>query len=34
MPFLFWLPLIVMSGLWSVAEESSRVLVRSDQPRR
>ena len=25
MPFLFWLPLIVMSGIWNVAHESPRA---------
>lgn len=27
MPFLFWLPMIVISGLWSVAEDNSRELT-------
>jgi hypothetical protein len=29
MPFLFWLPLIVMSGMWSIAQENSRVASRA-----
>jgi hypothetical protein len=28
MPFLFWLPLIVMSGMLSVAREDSSALNR------
>jgi hypothetical protein len=27
MPFLFWLPMIVMSGLLSVAEDNSRASI-------
>jgi hypothetical protein len=34
MPFLFWLPMILFSGMLSVAEDSSRVLVRNSPPRR
>jgi hypothetical protein len=30
MPFLFWLPMIVMSGLWSVAEENTKAFRGSD----
>jgi hypothetical protein len=26
MPFLFWLPLIMMSGMWSVADDNSRAF--------
>jgi hypothetical protein len=26
MPFLFWMPMIVMCGLWRAAEEDARVL--------
>jgi hypothetical protein len=25
-PFLFWLPMIVLSGLWSVAEDNAKTL--------
>lgn len=25
MPFLFWLPMIVLSGLWSVTEDGARM---------
>jgi hypothetical protein len=34
MPFLFWLPMIVMSGLWSVAEDNSRALADPTTPDR
>ena len=26
MPFLFWMPMIVMHGMWRAAEERTRVL--------
>jgi len=26
MPFLFWMPMIVMCGLWRAAEEDARTL--------
>jgi hypothetical protein len=26
MPFLFWMPMIVMCGLWRAAEEDTRAL--------
>jgi hypothetical protein len=26
MPFLFWMPMIVMCGLWRAADEDARVL--------
>jgi hypothetical protein len=26
MPFLFWMPMIVMCGLWRTAEEDTRAL--------
>lgn len=26
MPFLFWLPFIVMSGMWSVAQDDARAV--------
>jgi len=26
MPFLFWMPMIVMCGLWKAAEEDARTL--------
>jgi hypothetical protein len=28
MPFLFWFPMIVMSGMWSLATEDSQALAR------
>lgn len=27
MPFLFWMPMIVMCGLWRAAEEDARTLL-------
>ena len=27
MPFLFWMPMIVMCGLWRAAEEDARALL-------
>jgi len=27
MPFLFWLPMIVFSGMWTVANEDARALT-------
>jgi hypothetical protein len=29
MPFLFWMPMIVMSGMWKIAEENSRAILRA-----
>jgi hypothetical protein len=26
MPFLFWMPMIVMCGLWRAAEEDAKAL--------
>jgi hypothetical protein len=31
MPFLFWMPMIVMCGLWRAAEEDAKTLFPSDQ---
>ena len=31
MPFLFWMPMIVMCGLWRAAEEDTRALLHSMQ---
>jgi len=28
MPFLFWLPMIVLSGLWRAAESDTKATVR------
>jgi hypothetical protein len=27
MPFLFWMPMIVMCGLWRAVEEDARALL-------
>jgi hypothetical protein len=27
MPFLFWMPMIVMCGLWRAAQEDARALI-------
>jgi hypothetical protein len=34
MPFLFWLPMIVFSGLWSVAQENSLATQKPTAPPR
>jgi len=31
MPFLFWMPMIVMCGLWRAAEEDARALLPPQQ---
>ena len=31
MPFLFWMPMIVMCGLWRAAEEDARSLLPPQQ---
>jgi hypothetical protein len=28
-PFLFWLPMIVWSGLWSVAEDGAQTTLKA-----
>ena len=30
MPFLFWMPMIVMCGLWRAAEQDARALFPAD----
>jgi hypothetical protein len=30
MPFLFWMPMIVFSGLWRAAEEDARAFFPVD----
>ena len=32
MPFLLWMPIIVMSGMWKIAEENSRAFLRASPP--
>jgi hypothetical protein len=27
MPFLFWMPMIMLSGLWEIAEENAREMM-------
>jgi hypothetical protein len=34
MPFLFWLPMIVFSGLFSVAQENSLAMQKTTIPPR
>ena len=29
MPLLFWMPMIVMQGLWEIAEESTRTMMQA-----
>lgn len=32
MPFLFWMPIIVMSGMWKIAEENTRAMLQAGLP--
>jgi hypothetical protein len=32
MPFLFWMPMIMISGLWVLAEENARVIMQANTP--
>ena len=32
MPFLFWMPMIMLSGLWEIAEESAREMMQAGSP--
>jgi hypothetical protein len=34
MPFLLWLPMIIMAGMWNVAEENTRAFSKISPPRR
>lgn len=27
MPFLFWMPLIVLAGMWRAAEEDTKIFL-------
>ena len=29
MPLLFWMPMILMRGLWDIAEENTRMMMRA-----
>jgi hypothetical protein len=29
MPFLLWMPMIVMSGMWGIFEENTRAIMRA-----
>jgi hypothetical protein len=29
MPFLLWMPMIIMSGMWEIAEENTRAILRA-----
>ena len=29
MPFLFWMPMIVMSGMWAIIEEDTRAMMQA-----
>jgi hypothetical protein len=29
MPFLLWMPMIVMSGMWEIFEENTRAIMRA-----
>lgn len=33
MPFLLWMPMIVMSGLWRIAEEHTRAILQASVPK-
>ena len=32
MPLLFWMPMIMMCGLWDIAEENARVIMQAGTP--
>jgi len=32
MPFLFWMPMIMMSGLWNIAQENTRAIMEAGAP--
>ena len=29
MPFLLWMPMIVMSGIWALVEENTRAVMQA-----
>ena len=29
MPFLLWMPMIVMSGMWGIFEENTRAIMQA-----
>jgi hypothetical protein len=33
MPLLFWMPMIVMCGMWEIVEENTRAITQSGAPR-
>ena len=33
MPLLFWMPMIMMRGLWDIAEENARAMMQAGGPR-
>ena len=32
MPFLLWMPMIVMSGMWKIAEENTWAILQPNAP--
>lgn len=32
MPFLFWMPMIVMSGMWEIVAENTRTMMQAGAP--
>jgi len=33
MPLLFWMPMILMCGLWDIAEENTRMMMQAGAKR-
>ena len=33
MPLLFWMPMILMRGLWDIAEENTRTMMQAGAKR-
>jgi hypothetical protein len=29
MPFLFWMPMILLSGLWNIAQENAQEIMQT-----
>jgi hypothetical protein len=32
MPLLLWMPMIVMCGMWTIAEENTRAIMQAGAP--
>jgi hypothetical protein len=33
MPLLFWMPMILMGGMWEIAEQNARMMMQAGTPR-